>query len=255
MQSIGRSWDDFEPALRFRSLVQAGDGSLAEVALLLSHVTTRACDDLDGTDRSRAADLVGQLARIDELAASVESPTAQGVARSLFASGRLRGNVADYSDPRNSLLDVVMERGLGIPITLSILMIEVGARLGVRLCGVGLPGHFLVGEIDGVARIPSRFFDPFHGGAVLDAEDCRDLVNRMAGRPVAIPPVAWYPASMVAIVERMLNNLRAIWVQRLAGGDHGAVIVLRALQWMRSCVVEIGDDDRAEWARLVAPLN
>ena len=255
MQSIGRSWRDFEPAERFRSLVATPEFPLADAAFTMSAVLQRARDDARGAGESSDFDLVERLARLDELAAAVETPTSHGVARFLFASGRFRGNVARYQDPENSSLDVVLDRGLGIPISLSVLMIEVAARVGVTLCGVGLPGHFVVGEIDGVARIPSRFFDPFHGGAVLDAEDCRDLVNRLAGRPVAIPPECWYPASPVAIVERMLNNLKAIWTTSARAGDPSALIVLRAVMWLRSCLPTIGGSEHDEWSRLVAPLN
>ncbi len=255
MQSIGRSWSDFEPAERFRSVVSAPGFSLAEAAFTMSAVVRRASDDVRGVESPSDFDLVDQLARLDELAAAVETPTAHGVARHLFGSGRFRGNVKNYQDPQNSMLDVVLERGLGIPISLSVLMIEVADRVGVSLCGVGLPGHFVVGEIDGVARIPSRFFDPFHGGAVLDAEDCRDLVNRLAGRPVAIPPECWYPASGAAIVERMLNNLKAIGSTAVRAGDPSALVVLRSVMWLRSCLPTIGESERDEWSRLVAPLN
>jgi len=255
VQSIGRSWDEFEPARHFRSLVVTDDFSLAEAAFLLAAVTRRALDDASGRAGSSSFDLLGQLARLDELVGSVDTPTSHGIARALFGSGRFRGNSARYHDTDNSLLDVVLDRGLGIPITLSVVMVEVGTRLGVRLCGVGLPGHFVVGEIDGVARIPTRFFDPYHGGAVLDAEDCRDLVNRMAGRPVNVPPECWYPATPGAVVERMLNNLKAIWGQTLRAGDPTAAVVLRSVMWMRSCLSSIGDSERDEWSRLVAPLN
>jgi regulator of sirC expression with transglutaminase-like and TPR domain len=255
VQSIGRSWSEFEPAAQFRNLVASADFSLAEAAFCLSAVMRCARADAHGIEPSPSSDLVEQLARLDELAAAVETPTSHGVARHLFGSGLFRGNVARYHDPDNSALDVVLDRGLGIPITLSVLMIEVAARVGVPLCGVGLPGHFVVGEIDGVARIPTRFFDPFHGGTVLDAEDCRDLVNRLAGRPVAIPPECWYPASSVAVIERMLNNLKAIWTAAVGSGDPSALLVVRAVMWLRSCLATIGESERAEWSRLVAPFN
>lgn len=231
------------------------DFSLGEAALLLSAVCRRAQSDVDGIDRVGSFDLVGQLARLDELAAAVETPTAHGVARHLFASGRFRGNVENYRDPDNSFLDVVLDRGLGLPITLSIVMIEVAFRVGVPLCGVGLPGHFVVGQIDGVARIPTRFFDPFHGGVELDAEDCRDLVNRLAGRPVAVPPECWYPTSALAVVERMTNNLKAVCLAGVAGGDPTELVMLRAVMWLRACLPSIGGSEREEWLRLVARLN
>ena len=200
-------------------------------------------------------DLVGCLARLDDIAASVEIPTAIGVARSLFGSGRFGGDTIQYHDPRNSFLDSVIDRGLGLPITLSVLMIEVASRVGVELCGVGLPGHFVVGEIDGVASVPARFFDVFHGGKILDADGCRALVSRLAGGRVEIPVEAWYPATNLAIVERMLNNQRAYWANLARTGDPSALLVLDAVMWSRSCLPTIGDSERGDWMRAVAPLN
>lgn len=255
MQSIWRSWSDFEPARRFRSVVAGSDVDLTEAALLLSAVTRRALDDSAGERGSEDFDLLGHVARLDDLAAAVETPTSHGVARHLFGSGRFRGNTERYHDPNNSFLDVVLDRGLGLPITLSVLMIDVASRLGVTLCGIGLPGHFVVGEIDGVARIPTRFFDPFHGGVVLDAEDCRELVNRLAGRPISVPPECWYPATPTAVVERMLNNLKGIWLPAARRGDPSSLVVLRAVSWLRTGLPTVGEAERDDWSRLVAPLN
>ena len=91
-------------------------------------------------------------------------------ARVLVTRG-FAGNTVDYGDPRNSYLDVVLDRRLGLPITLSVLMIEVGRRVGLELFGVGMPGHFLVGA-------PGSYFDPFHHGAFLTADDARELYER-----------------------------------------------------------------------------
>ena len=200
-------------------------------------------------------DMVGELARLDELAAGVDVPTSFGVARHLFGSGRFGGDSVDYYDPRNSFLDEVLDRGIGLPITLSVLMIEVASRLGVELRGIGLPGHFVVGELDGVARVPARFFDPFNGGSVLDADGCRDLVSRLAGGPITIPVEAWYPATNGSILERMLNNQKAYWMALTRTGDLSAASVLNAVMWARSCMPLIGDRERGEWMRAIAPLN
>ena len=268
MQSVGRSWDDVEIARIFRSSVRSSEPALAESALAMAavirlamvdagfptgrHDATSGADDRVGDDQF---DMVGQLARLDELAASVETPTATGVFRTLFDSGRFRGDTLDYYDPRNSFLDEVLDRGVGIPITLSVLMIEVAARVGVDVRGVGLPGHFVVGELDGVARVPARFFDPFHGGAILDADGCRALVSRLAGGPVVIPSEAWYPSSNLSIIERMLNNQKAYWMALTRTGDLSAATVLGAVMWARSCLPHIGDRERGEWMRAIAPLN
>jgi hypothetical protein len=268
VQSVGRSWDDVEIARLFRSAVRASEPPLAEAAFAMSGLVrlamveggfgTRAGGGGRAGDDSRRpsdVDMVGQLARLDELAAAVEVPTSFGVVRTLFESGRFRGDTLDYYDPRNSFLDDVLDRGVGIPITLSVLMIEVAARVGVELQGIGLPGHFVVGELDGVARIPARFFDPFHGGTVLDAEGCRELVSRLAGGPVAIPAEAWYPSSNASILDRMLNNQKAYWMGLTRTGDLSAATVLGAVMWARSCLPHVGDRERGEWMRAIAPLN
>ena len=97
--------------------------------------------------------------------------------RHLFDEHGYAGNEADYTDPRNSYLDRVLDRRLGIPITLSVLMMEVARRNGVVLHGIGMPGHFLVGEPDG-----RTFYDPFHHGRQLDADGARDVFSADPGR-------------------------------------------------------------------------
>src|SRR5437764_7768135 len=109
-------------------------------------------------------DIGAGLARLDDLAASCNPPTFDGLVRHLFDDLGFRGNVEHYQDPDNSYLDQVLQRRLGIPISLSVLTMEVGRRLGIGLDGVGMPGHFLVRP----AAAPATFADPFDGGRRLD---------------------------------------------------------------------------------------
>jgi len=126
---------------------------------------------------------VGELvAALDALAAELGghlggAVDAGSLCSTLFGPGGFRGDGEDYHDPRNSLLDQVFERRLGIPITLSVLAMEVGRRLGVELVGIGMPGHFLVRD----THDADAFHDPFHGGAPLDAAGCRSLFERLHG--------------------------------------------------------------------------
>src|SRR5262249_56048532 len=114
-------------------------------------------------------------------------------------AGGLGGNAGDYGGPRNCYRDVVLERRLGLPITLSVLMIEVGRRLGLELRGVGMPGHFLVGT-------KGTYIDPFHQGARLTADDARELYERThPGTPFAATYLA--PVGPRAVLARMLANL------------------------------------------------
>ncbi len=129
-----------------------------------------------------------------------------------------RGNAEAYGDPRNSYLPDVLDRRLGIPVTLAVLWIAVGSRIGLRVSGVGLPLHF-------VARCeceagPPVFIDAFHG-TVLDRDGCVRLVARAAGREVRLPDRAFRPLRSRDILVRMLKNLRGI--HEAAGNLHGAL--------------------------------
>ena len=100
----------------------------------------------------RDLDVDEQLTRLDKLAASCGEPTLDGLTRHLFQEEELQGDIEEYSHPRNSLLDSVLDRRRGIPITLSVVVLEVGRRLGVPLEGIGMPGHFLVRDkVDAVS--------------------------------------------------------------------------------------------------------
>jgi regulator of sirC expression with transglutaminase-like and TPR domain len=129
----------------------------------------------------------------------------------LFVEEAFRGNAGDYYDPRNSCLNDVLARRLGIPITLSVLMIEVGRRIGIRVEGIGLPGHFLVS-----AHTEGRevLLDPFHGGAVLTVEAAAERVSRAVGRAVPLVEAHWAPCTKRQILIRMLRNLKTVYAQR-----------------------------------------
>ena len=118
-------------------------------------------------------DVDARLAQLDALAARAAGLSAGELSTLLFVVEGFRGNESDYGDPRNSFLDDVLDRQLGIPITLSVVMLEVGRRCGLQLHGVGMPGHFLVGGGAG------EWFDPFHGGARLDLAGCAALFAQL----------------------------------------------------------------------------
>jgi regulator of sirC expression with transglutaminase-like and TPR domain len=229
----------------FARIVAAPSFSVGEAALVMSWGVQETAGPL-------SFDVIDQLATLDDLAGSVPTPTASGIAEFLFGGeGLFRGNTDSYYDPANSFLDRVLQSGRGIPITLSVVMIEVGARLGVPLAGVGLPAHVVVGEFEG-GRI-DRFFDPFDRGRVLDRAGCRALVSRLAGRTVAIPEASFAPMSNLALLERMLNNLKAIYSAR--SGDLSAVRALARVMTLRSILPGVGDSESGERFRLAAPLN
>jgi regulator of sirC expression with transglutaminase-like and TPR domain len=142
-------------------------------------------------------------ARLDELAARCPAPDFDTLRMHLFEREGFAGNVDHYEDPENSFLDSVIERRLGIPITLSVLMIAVGRRIGVDVQGVGMPGHFLV--LDGLRG--DVWCDPFHGGALLDAAGCRRRFDFVYGGAMTFQPGFLAPTPPQSIVARLLANL------------------------------------------------
>jgi regulator of sirC expression with transglutaminase-like and TPR domain len=190
-------------------------------------------------------DVDAYLVRLDELAAEVRTPTLDGLVRHLFASGRFSGNSDDYYDPRNSFLNEVLDRRVGIPISLAVLAMEVGRRIGVPVWGVGLPGHFVVRDkVD-----PSVFIDPFHGGRQLNAAGCRALHRATVGAGAPWDEAYLEPVGRPAIVARMLANLRAIYERR------DDIESLRWVMRLRCALPDATTADRRDYARLMAPLN
>ncbi|MDX1388789.1 MAG: tetratricopeptide repeat protein [Acidobacteriota bacterium] len=159
----------------------------------------RRIDDL-GVEAARRLDgLSNPFARLDALRVF------------LFEERGFRGNSEDYHDPRNSYLNDVLDRGLGIPLTLSIVTMETARRCGYRARGVGLPGHFVVGlELDGRGHL----LDPFNGGALITEEDCRELVTRSTGKPHLYSPELLQGASTDAMLVRLLGNLKRVFLGR-----------------------------------------
>lgn len=185
------------------------DLNLAEAALLM------AADEYPGIDVNR------YLRVIEGLAAELRgrlSPTATfedtvvALNEFLFDEQGFSGNTDDYYDPRNSYLNEVLDRKLGIPITLSILYMEIGRRIGLLLQGISFPGHFLVKTETDEGDI---VLDPFLGGAVLSEED---LVQRLRDRfgeenaPSAPLAPLLQTAGKKEILLRVLRNLKAIYI-------------------------------------------
>lgn len=126
----------------------------------------------------------------------------------LFEELGFRGNTENYFDARNSFLNDVIDRRTGIPITLSVIMIEVARRIGLQLFGVGMPGHFLVKFADDEQEI---FIDPFHGGRILNEESCREMIARMYDGKLMFRPSFLQASGKRQILSRMLQNLKGIY--------------------------------------------
>jgi len=134
-----------------------------------------------------------------------------GLCRYLFHDMGFRGNKKEYYDPLNSYFNQVLERRTGIPITLSALVMAIGARVGLHIEGVGLPGHFVAKAVDGEEQV---VFDPFHGGRVLTAVDCENVVRQVTRRDITVTAETLNGLPLSLIVMRMLNNLKAIYLKQ-----------------------------------------
>jgi regulator of sirC expression with transglutaminase-like and TPR domain len=217
------------PTQRFLTIVGAPEGGvpLDEAALLMA------------AHARPGLDVAEQLGRLDALAGRLTDPSAAAVAALLFDEVGLRGNADDYSDPRNSYLDQVLDRRLGIPISLAVVMMEVGRRAGVTIEGIGMPGHFLVRSA-GVLR------DPFRGGRPLGVGECEALFHGLFGSDAPFSADLLGASGHHAILARMLANLRHSYAER---GDAAALAwVIR----LRVGLPGVSPTELAELARLLA---
>ena len=141
----------------------------------------------------------------------------------LFDEIGFRGNEEEYYDPRNSYLNDVLARRLGIPITLALVYVETGRRLGVPLSGIGLPGHLVVGhrELDGL------FVDPFNGGILLTEQECAQRIEQVNWGQVPWDPRYLAPLSNRALIARMVRNLKGAYLGR---NDYAKA--LRMIDWL-----------------------
>lgn len=195
----------------FARLVAVGDGdiNLAAAALAIARLDYPALD------------VRAYLRRLDEMAEAVRARLGPGadtpvdvvraLNRYLFLEQGFAGNAREYYDPRNSFLNEVLDRRLGIPVTLSLVYMEVGWRLGLPLEGVSFPGHFLVkfpldqGEV---------VLDPFHQGISLGLEDLAERAQAAVGDRTTfdlLAPRILAGADRREILARMLGNLKAIY--------------------------------------------
>ena len=195
---------------RFAEIVSSEQFDLAEASLLLAQ------------DAYPGMDVGGYLGRLDDIAGAIRRRLAgdafaeqKVLALNYYLFNELRycGNIDDYYDPRNSYLNEVMERRTGIPITLSIVYLEIGRRIGLNLKGVSFPGHFLVklsvkrGEL---------VLDPFIGGEAQSEADLRQRLAQVlpAGQAERAKLEQYLePATPRQIIARVLRNLKNIYTQ------------------------------------------
>lgn len=160
------------------------------------------------------ADVDASLAKLDIMVATVRQIAGQNATQSatldalnyyLFDIEQFTGNRAEYYRPQNSFLDVALVIKMGLPITLSVLYLELGWRLGLPVDGIGLPGHFLVAYNFDDERV---YVDPFHGGKFLTESDCMDLAQVPEDDRIPFRQEYLTPVTKRAILFRMLMNLK-----------------------------------------------
>ncbi len=220
---------------KFTRLVEEDhpEPSLAEVSLL---VAAEEYEDLD---------VEACLARFDRLAIRVERvgnrlgvESIEALRIVLAEEQGFHGNLDDYYDTRNSFLNEVLDRRAGIPITLSVLYVEVARRLGLKADGVGFPGHFLV-RIEQAAE--TRILDPFHGGTSLTLDDCAGLLARITGSQIPFHARLLQPTPWRDIVYRLLANLKNIYLSEPQDFRRGLAVLDRMLLVRPDSLAEVRD--------------
>lgn len=198
----------FDPIQDFARLMQRAEEefNLDEAALLIARTEYPYLNVPD------------QLARLDALALHLDCdlsrPAVEIIAsmnKLFFEKEQFRGNEEEYDDPRNSYLNDVLDRKLGIPISLSLIYIEVARRRGLPVMGVSFPGHFLVKYLTDHNEI---LIDPYRRGRVLTRQDCKELLKAQFGDEAELKPEYFAAPTKKQILARMLNNLKGSYVRR-----------------------------------------
>ncbi|MBM4256828.1 MAG: tetratricopeptide repeat protein [Deltaproteobacteria bacterium] len=224
---------------RFARIVNSPEEELdlAEAALLIAK------------EEQPTLDIDAYLRRLDDLAAAVrsrlpEAPTVDDILLNLniqlYREEGLRGNTSAYYDPENSFLNEVLDRKTGIPITLSVIYMEVARRLGLSLVGVGFPGHFLVKHVGPQSE---KVLDPFLGGIELDQQQLTQKLQAMYGENnpyIAMIPQLLSAATKKEILIRMLRNLKGVYLQK-NDFQRGLSVIDRILLIAPDMAMEIRD--------------
>lgn len=237
----------FAPLLRFATFAARPDANLdlGQGALMMADI---AYTDVNSDHYQRRLDALAVLVR-EALGATATAGLRRprllrqrGLASHVLETMRdvlaeregLTGNTEDYYDPRNTFLHETLDRGIGLPITLSVIYLEVARRLGIPLRGVGTPSHFMVKWPLPREEGGDLYLDAFHGGKLLDVSECRRFVIELMGA-TGVPPYfdpRWTaPLGSRAILTRMLNNLKAIYLHR--GESRLALEVVERLVLLR----------------------
>jgi regulator of sirC expression with transglutaminase-like and TPR domain len=135
----------------------------------------------------------------------------QAINQVLYSEHHFRGNADHYYDPRNSFLNDVLDRRLGIPITLALVYLDIARRIDFPMVGIGMPGHFLIRPEFEAAGI---FVDAFNQGEILFEQDCEALLSQIYQRPITLQTHFLEPVTAKPFLARMLNNLKQIYLNQ-----------------------------------------
>ena len=186
------------------------DGSI-DMAKAALYMALEEYPYFDPLDYLNALDAIANEVRSRLPAQNYPLRIIQTINRYLYNDLEFSGNEADYYDPRNSFLNQVIDRRTGIPISLSLVYLEVAKRIDFPMVGIGMPGHFLIRPDFEDAGI---FVDAFNGGEILFPEDCQGRLSQIYGQPMELLPAFFAPVSRRQLLGRMLGNLKAIYFQQ-----------------------------------------
>jgi regulator of sirC expression with transglutaminase-like and TPR domain len=194
----------------FYQEIQQPDGeiSLGKAAL---HIAQEEYPELDTEEYLNALDTMAN--ELQERLPTSRYPLrmVQSINQYLYSDLGFAGNQTNYYDPRNSFLNQVIDRRLGIPITLSLVYLEVAQRIDFPMVGVGMPGHFLIRPDVPEIEI---FVDAFHGGEIMFVQDCQDRLSQIYQQPVTLQPEFLAVISKRQFLGRMLTNLKYIYLKQ-----------------------------------------
>ncbi len=224
------------PRQRFLQEIRQPDNqiNLARAALYIAQEDS---PELDPEEYLAALDLMASELRERLPEAPYPMRVIQTLNQYLYEDLGFHGNSEDYYDPRNSFLNEVIDRRTGIPITLSLMYLELAARIDFPMAGIGMPGHFLVQP-----QFPDSgiFVDAFNQGEILFLEDCQQRLQQLYGPALEFQPEFLQPISHRALIMRILTNLKQIYLSR--GDIHqGLAVVERMVLLIPSAMTELRD--------------
>ncbi|MCG8367271.1 MAG: SirB1 family protein [Pseudanabaenales cyanobacterium] len=195
---------------RFHQEIQQPDSNI-DLAAAALYIAQEAYPDLDPQEYLNVLDVMAAAAKERLPAEPYPLKIIQALNRYLFDELKFSGNSLDYYNPRNSFLNEVIDRRIGIPITLSLVYLEIAKRLDFPMAGVGMPGHFLIRPLIEEMTV---FVDPFNQGEILFEEDCQERLKQMFGASVQLQPEFLEPIQSKLFLVRILTNLKVIYLSR-----------------------------------------